>query len=123
MGGTRSDELLVRVGVPPGKLSAYMNQMSPALRASTKWFFDIAGGFAYAVASPPGVDGATDWFNALCGPARDLGGYAIIMHAPEQLRDKLVPWGHAPEALNLMKKLKEKWDPAGILNPGDFITN
>jgi FAD/FMN-containing dehydrogenase len=122
MESTQLDELLVRVGVPPGTLTAYIAQVPPAIRASTTWCFDVASGFAYALASPPTKEKAAEWLAALREPALALSGYAVIMQKPDGARGQLDTWGYQPEALDLMKKLKSRWDPASILNPGDFVT-
>ena len=50
-----------------------------------------------------------------------LGGHLVIEAAPAQVKRDLGVWGAEPAALALMKRLKEKFDPAGILNPGRFV--
>jgi FAD/FMN-containing dehydrogenase len=30
-------------------------------------------------------------------------------------------WGYTPDSLDLMRALKARWDPRGLLNPGTFI--
>jgi glycolate oxidase FAD binding subunit len=49
------------------------------------------------------------------------GGYAIVLDAPNVLAEQLDRWGRQPQTLELMKRLKSRWDPAGILNPGAFL--
>jgi glycolate oxidase FAD binding subunit len=49
------------------------------------------------------------------------GGYAVAMTTPASLRPQIDPWGYQPDALALMRSLKARWDPAGILNSGAFI--
>jgi hypothetical protein len=50
-----------------------------------------------------------------------LGGYAIVMQMPAELRGAIDPWGYRPDAIDLMQKLKAKWDAAGILSAGEFL--
>ena len=73
------------------------------------------------IASPPSADRAAEWLAALRQPALALNGYAVIMQAPDGWREQLAIWGYKPDALDLMKKLKASWDPAGILNPHGFV--
>lgn len=47
------------------------------------------------------------------------GGHAVILDAPDELRQD--PWGPAPAGLAIMRRLKTAFDPAGILNRGQFI--
>ena len=30
-------------------------------------------------------------------------------------------WGPPPEGFEIMRRLKQSWDPAGILNPGRYV--
>jgi glycolate oxidase FAD binding subunit len=51
----------------------------------------------------------------------DIGGGVIVERAPRALRDRVDPWGPvAPEALALMRALKDEFDPARVLNAGRF---
>jgi glycolate dehydrogenase FAD-binding subunit len=49
------------------------------------------------------------------------GGYVVIEAAPPEIKGQLDVWGTPPAALPLLKALKAKFDPAGILNPGRYI--
>ena len=51
--------------------------------------------------------------------AADAGGHATLADGPDALRDD--PWGPAPAGLAIMRRLKTAFDPAGILNRGQFI--
>jgi FAD/FMN-containing dehydrogenase len=47
------------------------------------------------------------------------GGHAVIVDGPDELRDD--PWGPPPAGLEIMRRLKAAFDPAGVLNRGQFI--
>jgi glycolate oxidase FAD binding subunit len=49
------------------------------------------------------------------------GGYAVIDSAPRHVKEQLDVWGPPPASLPLLKALKSKFDPEGILSPGRFI--
>lgn len=50
------------------------------------------------------------------------GATSIVLDAPRDLRDALDPWGvSAGPALELMKRVKARFDPAGACNPGLFV--
>ena len=53
--------------------------------------------------------------------ARDLGGTAVLERAPLAVKRQIDVWGGAPEGIEIMRRLKEKLDPAGILNPGRYV--
>lgn len=53
---------------------------------------------------------------------RPTGGKAAVLSAPAESRlDRSAVWGPATEALRVMERIKRKFDPQGILNPGRFI--
>src|SRR5205814_416479 len=48
-------------------------------------------------------------------------GSLVVLQAPLYLRSKLDAWGSAPDSIELMRRVKARFDPAGILNPGRFV--
>ena len=44
-----------------------------------------------------------------------------MLDAPDEVRDRVDVWGPDPSALALMRRLKERFDPAGVCNPGGFV--
>jgi glycolate oxidase FAD binding subunit len=53
-----------------------------------------------------------------CDPS---GGYLSILEAPESIKKSLDLWGYSGNALGAMRKLKEQFDPQGVLNTGRFV--
>jgi glycolate oxidase FAD binding subunit len=51
--------------------------------------------------------------------ALELGGHATVADGPDDLRED--PWGPAPPGLELMRRLRDAFDPAGILNPSMLL--
>jgi glycolate oxidase FAD binding subunit len=51
-----------------------------------------------------------------------VGGAVVIERAPVALRAAVDPWGPVePQALALMRAVKQQFDPDGVLNPGRFV--
>lgn len=123
VGGTTAEQLLVRVGVPPKTLTAYWTMLTQTVTLSTHWLIDVASGLVYARSAPDSPALAQAWLAGLREPALALGGYAVVMVMPGALRDTLDPWGYQSAALALMRGLKARWDPAGILNVGGFVVD
>jgi glycolate oxidase FAD binding subunit len=48
-------------------------------------------------------------------------GYLSILEAPLTLKKAIEVWGYSGNALAAMRKLKERFDPQGGLNPGRFV--
>jgi FAD/FMN-containing dehydrogenase len=50
-------------------------------------------------------------------------GNLIIETAPSELKRHIDVWGSVGGTLSLMKQVKAKFDPEGLLNPGRFISS
>jgi D-lactate dehydrogenase (cytochrome) len=101
----------LRVGISPGKLSEFIRQHSAAL--GDTFVVDIANGTIYIAPTP--LNMAQD----LRETALSLDGYAVVVNGPKDM--EIDPWGYSPDTLPLMRQLKARWDPKGILNPGVFL--
>lgn len=56
---------------------------------------------------------------------RDLaaaaGGSAMVERCPPAVKRNIDVWGDTPQGIEIMRRIKEKFDPSGILNPGRFV--
>lgn len=59
-----------------------------------------------------------DWLRIL---AKKLNGYMVVEAIDSTLKDRVDVWGHVSGVFPLMKRLKETFDPQGMLNPGRFV--
>jgi glycolate oxidase FAD binding subunit len=57
----------------------------------------------------------------LRGIAGELGGWLVVEVSPTATAGKVDAWGPAGDDFETMRKLKEAWDPNGILSPGRFV--
>ncbi len=53
--------------------------------------------------------------------ALSLGAHAVIEFAPPAIKAQLDVWGPRRDDYPIMQKLKQAFDPYGILNPGRFV--
>jgi glycolate oxidase FAD binding subunit len=82
-------------------------------------FYDWSGGLVWAEVTPSADAGAADIRRVVA----TYGGHATLMRAEPSVRaaiDVFQPL--EPGVLKLSAKLKQVFDPAGILNPGRMIT-
>jgi glycolate oxidase FAD binding subunit len=49
------------------------------------------------------------------------GGSLVLTAAPGAIRQQIDVWGPPPSAFQLMRRIKEKFDPTARLNPGRFV--
>jgi glycolate oxidase FAD binding subunit len=50
-----------------------------------------------------------------------VGGSLVLCEAPVAVRRAFDPWGAPPPAIDLMRSLKERFDPDRRLSPGRFV--
>ncbi|HLC29711.1 MAG TPA: FAD-linked oxidase C-terminal domain-containing protein, partial [Dehalococcoidia bacterium] len=58
---------------------------------------------------------------ALRAASVQAGGSTVVEECPPQLRANIDVWGTAPDAAPIMRRLKELFDPLGVLNPGRYV--
>jgi len=51
---------------------------------------------------------------------RVAGGTTLVEHCPFPLKKQIDVWGDHPQGMEIMRRIKQKFDPLGILNPGRF---
>ena len=50
-----------------------------------------------------------------------LGGSLVVLRCPPWVKRRVDLWGDAGDALPLMRRVKQQFDPTGVLNPGRFV--
>jgi glycolate oxidase FAD binding subunit len=48
-------------------------------------------------------------------------GSVVVLQIPALLQSKIDTWGAVPDSIALMRRVKQRFDPAEILNPGRFV--
>ncbi len=48
-------------------------------------------------------------------------GFLTILTAPTQIKQQLEPWGYTGNALEIMRRIKQQFDPENLLSPGRFV--
>ena len=109
----RDGDLVLRLAFAPAALPAVLK----ALPAGTAVAASACTGVAYA-ALPAEHAAALSTLRAALAPH---DGTAVVLSAPPALRDGLDHWGPVGDALGLMRRVKETFDPDGRLAPGRFV--
>lgn len=103
-----------KLSVPPTTAAAVTGRIrahSPGVAAVYDW----SGGLIF-LALPAGDDAAAA---IVRGALQDDGGHATLLRAPDALRAAVAAFQPQPPALAaLAARVKEAFDPKGILNPG-----
>ncbi|WP_432988101.1 FAD-binding oxidoreductase [Dactylosporangium sp. CA-233914] len=69
-------------------------------------------------ATDPGVVAGV--ISDLRAATRAGAGHCVVLTAPPAVRTRVDVWGHV-DGLDLMRRVKEQFDPAGTLAPGRFV--
>jgi glycolate oxidase FAD binding subunit len=128
--GTGGGALTIRLGTLPSRVYTIMEAAAQALKSLTSGAMiigDCGVGVVKLCLGPEGL--AAGVIEApLLGALRELSGlvaghgaYAVVESAPPAAKMQLEVWGAPPSSFALLKALKRKFDPEGILSPGRFI--
>ena len=112
----------VRIGLAPKDLPAFAKEHLNKLGSGT-FLADIANGQLYTAAKMNDPKQAKEWLDELRRPALALGGYALVTQMPNEWKSTIDQWGYRPESIDLMRRLKARWDPANILGTGTFVVD
>jgi glycolate oxidase FAD binding subunit len=107
--------------VKVSSLPAQMGRVIRAAEASGGSLVGRAGLGLFWVELPRG-GGTDDLVAAVHGLRRELApSPCAVLDAPAEVRERVDVWGNEPSASVLMGRLKEGFDPLGILSPGIFV--
>ncbi len=71
-----------------------------------------------AAGAPAGLEQA---LRAAREAVERLGGFLVVLDAPEAVRERLDVWGRPPGGHEIMQALKRAFDPRGSLGPGRLV--
>jgi glycolate oxidase FAD binding subunit len=104
---------IVEVGVPPRRTADLVRALD---REGRPYLAEMGVGRVTV-----GVTTADD-VRTVRGLAVAGGGHAWVADGPDDLRaDTDLAWGPPPPGIAIMRRMKEGFDPAGILNPGRYV--
>lgn len=109
--GPTKDRAIWRLSVPPARGF----EIAEAISTAAQMFYDWAGGLIWVAMIPSDDGGASILRQAVA----KTGGHATLVRAPAAIRAKIDVF-HPQDAGNaaLSRRIKESFDPKGILNPG-----
>jgi glycolate oxidase FAD binding subunit len=108
----RRSDSWARISTPPGALRKVLDSLPPG----SEWW------------ASPGV-GSAHWFGwrepadvrRARAAAEAAGGSLVLISAPAELKVELDAWGRPPDTLDVMRRLRDAFDPKRTLSPGRYL--
>jgi glycolate oxidase FAD binding subunit len=108
------ERIVWRVSLPPSDGPRAMDHIRTAAPGA-RGYYDWAGGLLW-VSVPPSEHGSTQVIRGAIPPAT---GHATLIRGPESLRRSVFVFEPLPDPLaKLTQRVKQAFDPSGVLNPG-----
>ncbi len=119
---------ILRASVLPSRLKEILAQAQQIAERHALPFAALARGVGvvYLALLPPARDEETlrrlaQACAAFSQASANAGGHAVVQWCPTELKRQVNVWGPARQDLMLMQRLKQAFDPQGILSPGRFM--
>jgi glycolate oxidase FAD binding subunit len=117
-----SDMLLFKLSVLPTQLASIAEFVRASLGGHTDWrLLMYSTGLGWLRVDAAECAKGVEFLSALRTFLAPTGGSAVLLHAPRELRRRVDVWGDAGSALALMTRIKQQFDPRGILNRARFV--
>jgi glycolate oxidase FAD binding subunit len=123
--GPREVQSDLKVSAPIAELPAVLREVTDA---GARFGVDPPTVWAHAGVGVTHVGLGPADEEALVGAIKELrrrtvkrGGALVVRRAPPGVKARLDAWGEVGDALSLMRRVKGRFDPAGVMNPGRFV--
>ena len=117
------NEVLVRCGARPKETAVLATDMAAALSeyGVTTPHLAVSSGLGAVVARLDfGNRGSAAFLADLQGVLLDIADTVTILAAPPSWKHGIDVWGRLPEGFDVMRSLREQFDPKRTINPGRF---
>lgn len=107
-------EIICKIGVMPNQAVEFLNQ--PFLETGLGLIHAGSGlgELKFNSVQPETILELRNW-------CESKSGFLTVLTAPLEVKEKLDVWGYNQNALDIMRKIKQQFDPQNILNPHSFV--
>jgi glycolate oxidase FAD binding subunit len=120
-----ADEVVLKIGAPPVDLAAVLESVLGAAERKGLAHPRITGragtGVTLVGFSEENEDGAAEFVEEMREIWVRRGGNVTLQRAPLTLKQRVSTWDNGGDYLGLVRRVKEKFDPRGGMNPGRFL--
>ena len=125
LGPLTTPEVILKIGTPPVELAAVLESVLGAAERKGLTHPRITGhaGTGVTLVGFPGEneDGAAGFVEEMREIWVRRGGNVTLQRAPLTLKQRVSTWDNGGDYLGLVRRVKEKFDPRGGMNPGRFL--
>jgi len=122
--GGGDEEVAIKIAHPPAELTGVLDSTLGATerKGVTPRITGHAGtGVTYVALSGGDEEARVQVVEELREIWVRRGGSVIVRKAPPSAKERLDVWGPAGDYLGLLRRIKDKFDPREVLNPGRFV--
>ncbi|HKZ50469.1 MAG TPA: FAD-binding oxidoreductase, partial [Dehalococcoidia bacterium] len=113
--------LRVQAGVRPSRVAEILEAWQKLGGESTTVVAQPTVGIVHCAWPAAGLERDLDLVLALRQEASRLGGSLTVEACSRDLKERIDVWGETGTGFPLMARIKARFDPQGILNPGRFV--
>lgn len=112
------ETITCKIGVRPSEAVAVLTQIEERLKGAIA-LIHAGCGIGFLVLDSA-VTRSTQILEvrSICEAA---GGYLTLLQAPITFKQQMEVWGYSGSAIDLMKKIKQQFDPSALLSPHRFV--
>jgi glycolate oxidase FAD binding subunit len=125
LGSLTPSEVVLKIGAPPVELGAVLESVLGAAERKGLAHPRITGhagtGVTFVGFSGENEAGAAGLVEEMREIWVRRGGNVTLQHAPLTLKQRVSTWDNGGDYLGLVRRVKEKFDPRGGMNPGRFL--
>lgn len=115
---TADTPLVCRLGLLPSDLPHVIDELERRFPAAALVAYPASG---VLVAGLPEREEALQEVALIAHIAREAGGWCVIESCPVEMKREVDVFGAAPSSLDLMRRVKQQFDPRRTLSPGRFV--
>lgn len=117
-----SDRIACKIGVLPNQAVSTLVQLAKMAPVSLQIHGGSGIGWLRFQEGAIAEDTLGQLFDQMRSFLAAQGGFLTVLEAPLALKQKLDMWGYSGNAIALMTKIKQQFDPQNILSPGRFVS-
>ncbi len=119
-----ADEVAIKISTPPAELAGVLSSVLGTTErggVTAQTTAHAGNGVAYVGLSGGEEEARVQIVEELREIWTRRGGSVVVREAPVTFKERVEVWGPLGSRLELSRRVKEKFDPRGTLNPGRFV--